>query len=150
MIPRLANFLPLAALLLLAAAVPAAAQTNFSTNAPIVNFRLPTFTPEGNREWLVRGSEARILSQDLIDIRELTLAIFKGDATEHVDTMILSPAARVQPSTAVATGDATLRVLNDDFEVTGRAWRYDHRQKRVSIAKDVHVVFKAELKDYLK
>lgn len=145
----LAHFAFVAPLLLLAAA-PANAQTNFSTNAPILNFRLPTFTPKGNREWLVRGSEARILSQDLIDIRELTLTVFKGDATEHIDTMLLSPSARVQPSTAVATGDATIRVINDDFEVTGLNWRYDHKQKRVSIAKDVHVVFKAELKDYLK
>jgi lipopolysaccharide export system protein LptC len=139
-----------AVLLLLTAAPAARAQTHFSTNAPIVNFRLPTFTPDGHREWLVRGSEARFASQDQIDIAELTLSIFRGDESDKVETMILAPSARVTPSESVVTGENTIRVINDDFEVTGISWRYEHKQKRVTVAKKVHVVFRAELKDYLK
>ena len=139
-----------AALLLLAAAPAARAQTHFSTNAPIINFRLPTFTPDGHREWLVRGSEARFASQDQVDINELTLTIFRGDETEKVETMILAPTARVMPSESVVTGENTIRVINDDFEVTGVSWRYEHKQKRVTIAKNVRVTFRTELKDYLK
>lgn len=139
-----------AALLLLAAAPAARAQTHFATNSPIVNFRLPTFTADGHREWLVRGSEARFLSSDLADIKGLTLSIFRGDASEKIETMILAPSARVTPSTSIVTGEDTIRVINDDFEVTGVSWRYEHAQKRVTIAKDVRVAFNAELKDYLK
>ena len=139
-----------AALLLLAAAPAARAQTHFSTNAPIINFRLPTFTPDGHREWLVRGSEARFANQDQVDINELTLTIFRGDDTEKVETMILAPSARVMPSETVVTGENTIRVINDDFEVTGISWRYEHKQKRVTISKSAHVTFRAEFKDYLK
>ncbi|KAJ8135952.1 hypothetical protein OY671_010835, partial [Metschnikowia pulcherrima] len=134
----------------LAAAPAARAQTHFSTNAPIINFRSPTFTPDGHREWLVRGSEARFASQDQVDINELTLSIFRGDDSDKVETMILAPSARVTPSESVVTGENTIRVINDDFEVTGISWRYEHKQKRVTVAKKVHVTFRAELKDYLK
>ncbi len=137
-------------LLLLAAAPAARAQTHFSTNAPIVNFRLPTFTPDGHREWLVRGSEARFANQDQVDITELTLSIFRGDDSDKIETMILAPSAHVTPSESVVTGENTIRVINDDFEITGISWRYEHKQKRVTVAKKVHVTFRAELKDYLK
>ena len=139
------------AVLLLLAAVPGLrAQTHFSTNAPIVNFRLPTFTADGHREWLVRGSEARFASQDIVEIKGLTLSIFRGDESDKVETMILAPSARVTPSLSVVTGENTIRVINDDFEVTGVSWRYEHLHKRVTIAKNVRVVFNAELRNYLK
>lgn len=124
--------------------------TRFSADAPVINFRLPMFTPEGNRAWLVRGSEARFASANEIDIRELTMTLFTGDATDRVETMILSPQARVLTNDAVATGTQTIRVINDSFEATGSEWRYNHREKRISIAKNVRVTFRAEFKDLLK
>ena len=128
----------------------AAATSQVAKDAPIVDFRLPSFTPAGHRAWLVRGSEARFADQNDISITELTLTVFTGDATERIETLILSPAARVRPDEAVATGDSTIRVINDNFEATGAGWRYDHREKRVSIARNVRVTFHAELKNYLQ
>ncbi len=127
-----------------------AASSQVAKDAPIVDFRLPAFTPDGHRSWLVRGSEARFADQNDIDIRELTLTVFTSDASERIETLILSPAARVHPAAAVITGDSTIRVINDDFEATGVGWRYEHREKRVSIAHNVRVTFRAELKDYLQ
>ena len=136
----------------LAVAAPLRAQvsTEISPDAPIVNFRLPTFTPEGYRAWLVRGSEARMISKLEIDVRELTMTVFTGDATGRIETMLLSPQARVFPTTQTVTGDSTIRVIDDEFEATGAQWRYDHREKRVFIAKDVRVTFRAELKNLLQ
>jgi hypothetical protein len=125
--------------------------TQISTDQPIVNFRLPAFTPEGNRAWLVRGSEARYSGPNDIGIKELTLSIFDtGTATEKVDTLILSPLAVVHPADAVVTGPDTIRVISDQFEASGHNWRYAHKDKKVSIAKNVRVVFRAEFKDLLK
>ena len=137
-------------LVVLPAAAALAATTQISTDKPIINFRLPTFTPDGHRSWLVRGSEARFASQDQIDVKELTLSIFSSQADDKIDTMILSPTATVLPSEAVITGQDTIRVINDDFEATGSGWRYQHKEKSVSIARNVRVVFHAELKDFLK
>jgi len=137
-------------LLLPVMALAATSTTQVSADRPIINFRLPTFTADGFRSWLVRGSEARISGKNQIDIVELTLTIFTGTADDKIDTMILSPAARVQPEESLVTGPGTIRVINDEFEASGSDWRYTHKEKRVSINQNVHVTFRAELKDFLK
>jgi len=138
-------------LLCLLPAAGLAQGTSISTDKPIVNFRLPAFTPEGNRAWLVRGSEARYSGPNDIGIRELTLSIFAAkSAEEKVDTLILSPIAVVHPADAVITGPEGIRVLSDQFEASGSGWRYAHKDKKVSIAKNVRVAFRAEFKDFLK
>lgn len=142
--------LPHKLLLLLLPVVALAATTQVSTNKPIINFRLPTFTPDGYRSWLVRGSEARFAAKNQIDIVELTLAVYTGKADQRIETMILSPAARVLTDESLVTGQGTIRVINDDFEASGTDWRYTHKQKRVSINQNVHVTFRTELKDFLK
>ena len=125
--------------------------TRISPDAPIINFRLPSYTvPEGYRAWLVRGSEARVLGPNEIDIKELTLTIFTGDAKDGIETMILSPAAKVAPEDQVATGESGIRVINDGFEATGIGWRYEHKEKKVSITRHVRVVLHGEMKDILK
>jgi hypothetical protein len=47
-------------------------------------------------------------------------------------------------------GSGRLRLISDDFEATGADWVYDHRQKKVSIRKDVRVVFHAQLQSILR
>ncbi len=148
LIPRKRLF---SALLPVVATVAAlAASTQIAPDKPVINFRLPTFTAEGNRSWLVRGSEAIFVSQDQIDIKELTLSLFSGKPDGKVETMILSPTARVLPAESVVTGDNTIRVINDEYEATGSGWRYAHKEQRVNIARDVRVSFNIELKEFLK
>ena len=142
--------LPKKLLLLLLPVLACAATTQVSADKPIINFRLPTFTPDGYRSWLVRGSEARFTARNQIDITELTLTIFSGTADDRIETMILSPVARVLPDEALVTGSGTIRVINDEFEASGTDWRYVHKEKRVSINQNVHVTFRAELTDILK
>ncbi len=137
-------------LVFLVLAVAATAVTQISSQQPIINFSLPNFTPEGYRSWLIRGTEARYLSANQIDVKELTLSIFSGLADDKVTTMILSPLASVLPTDAVVTGPSTIRVINDEFEATGNEWRYIYKDRRVTIARNVHVVFHAELKEFLK
>lgn len=137
-------------LILAPAAAALAASTSISTDQPVVNFSTSTFTPDGHRSWLLRASQAQP-GKDRIDVTELTLAIFPGKTDgEKVETMILSPTATVRPETSEISGGSTIRVLSDEFEATGTDWRYTHKEKRVVIAKDVHVVFHAELQDFLK
>lgn len=146
----LPQLFPSLALALIVAGTASAAETQIATDKPIINFRLPTFTAEGYREWLVRGSEASLAHQDQIGIKELTMSIFSGKADERLVTMILSPIAVVHPAESVVTGPGTIRVINDEFEATGTNWRYAHKEKKVYIAKKVRVSFRAEFKDYLK
>ena len=145
----MSSFLKKFLLCLVSAAVAVAANTQFSTDKPVVNFRLPWFTPEGYRAWMVRGSEARYANENRIGIKDLTLTIFSGQADEKVDTLILSPNAVVLPNDSVVTGSTAIRVINDQFEASGLDWRYAHKDKKVSIGKSVRVTFQAEFKDFL-
>ncbi len=135
---------------LAAASWASAANTEVATDKPIINFRLPEFTPEGNRAWLVRGSEARYASQGVVNITGLNLSIFTGLPDGKVETLILSPAAQVRYTDMVAQGKDTIRVINDRFDATGTTWNYSHKEKKVSIAGNVRVVLHTELKDILK
>ena len=148
--PRPMPPLKILLLVLLAVATAPAETTRISTDKPVVNFSTSTFTPDGHRSWLLRASQAQP-DKDRINVTELTLAIFPGKAdNEKVETMILSPSATVLPADSVITGESTIRVLNDEFEATGSNWRYTHKDKQVTIAKNVHVIFHAELKEFLK
>jgi hypothetical protein len=143
-LPKLILFLFLPAL------AAQAANTQVAPDEPIVNFRLPEFTPEGNRSWLVRGSEARYASREQVEIKGLNLAIYTGLPDGRVETHILSPAAQVRPGEMLVRGSDTIRVINDRFEATGSEWNYSHREKKISIGKNVHVILHTQLKDILQ
>ena len=141
----------------MAAAVTAFAEDpEISPDKPIVNFRLPNFTPDGFRSWLVRGSEAYYLPKaNQIDVKELSLSVFSGKNDGKLVTMMLSPSAKVFPSEAIVTSDSALRVINDEYEATGTGWRFsytDNKKKdyKITVTKKVRVTFSAETKDLLK
>jgi len=127
-----------------------AANPRVAADQPIVNFRVPDFTPEGNRSWLVRGTEARYIGDNQVDVKELNLTVFTGQADGKVETLFLSPSAEIHLEDLVARGHDTLRIINDKFEVTGADWTYSHKEKKVSIGRNVHVVLHTQVKDILK
>lgn len=135
---------------LLPAVAVLAATTQVAPDRPIVNFRLPTFNPAGFRQWLVRGSEARIHDRNDIAINGLTLTVFSGNAADRIETMLLSPVARVAPEDQVISGPGTIRVIDDEFEASGSDWRYAHQDRFISINQNVRVTFRAELKNLLQ
>jgi hypothetical protein len=117
---------------------------------PTKNFILPTFTPEGYRSMLVRGSEARMLTLRLIQLDDMNLTVFSGDASNRVDSVLLSPIAIISLDNDTAHGPGAVRLIRNDLDLTGEQWTYDRANKKISIARNVHVVFNTELKDMLK
>ncbi len=124
--------------------------TALTPGAPVVNFSVPTFTKEGYRSWVLRGSQGLFVNQSEIAVTNLNLTVFTGDASNRVDSVFLSPSATALLNEGQVRGSGRVRLINDDLEATGEDWSYDHRQKKVSIHKTVHVVFHAELKDVLR
>ena len=152
--PALRHALPALCVLLL---TPAAGQlraadehsTVFAVDAPVINFRVPTFTREGFRSWLLCGAEGRYVNANELAVTDLSLTVFAGDAANRVDSVFLSPAATAFLNAAQVRGPGLLRLVATDFEATGEDWLYDHHQKKVSIRKNVRVVFHAPLKSLL-
>ncbi len=124
--------------------------TGFTANAPVVNFRVPTFTKEGFRSWLLSGAEGHYVNANQLDVTDLNLTVFDGTAANRVESVFLSPSASALINDGQVRGQDRLRLITDDFEATGEDWRYDHRAKKVSIYKNVRVVFHTQLKDILR
>jgi hypothetical protein len=130
---------------------PAPGPTSPAAGIPAKNWVLPLFTAkDGFRNMTLRGSEVRPVGNARIDVSDLSITVFSGDAAAHVETILLSPAAVFLPKEKRATGEKSVRLIHDDIEVTGEGWTYDHEAKKVSLARHVRVVFSAQLNDILK
>jgi hypothetical protein len=122
-----------------------------AATAPAKNWVLPLFTDkDGFRSMTLRGSEVRPVGTNRIDITDLSITVFSGDDAARFDSMLLSPQASFFPKENRATGEKSVRLIRDDIEVTGDGWSYEQAAKKVSLAKNVRVVFRAQLKDILK
>jgi hypothetical protein len=124
--------------------------TSLTANAPVINFRVTTFTRGGLRSWLLAGAEGHYVSQDRLDVVNLNLTVFAADASNRAESVFLSPAATAHFDTGRVGGASPLRLITDELEATGADWLYDHRQKKVSIRKNVRVVFHAQLESILR
>ena len=122
----------------------------FAALAPAINWVAPLFTKENFHSMTLRGAKASFPLNDQVDVVDLNLTVFSGDATNRVETVILSPAATFLPKQNLARGETGVRVIRDDLEASGIHWVYDHAQKKVSLTGRVRIVFNAEFKSLLK
>lgn len=161
--PRAHWLLPLAGLLSAAEPTPSprapatAAAPGTSANAgqalpdsPAVNWVLPIFSDkEGHRLMKLQGTEVRPVD-GRVAITNLMITTFTGDARAAVDSILLSPRAVFSPKDNTARGEQTVRFIQDDVEVTGTRWAYEHAAKKVSLEGDVRVTFRARITDILR
>jgi hypothetical protein len=117
---------------------------------PAKNWVAPLFTKQNFRSMTLRGTEARATAFGAINVVDLNLTVFSGDASNRVETVLLSRAATFLPKENLARGDNGVRVIRDDLEAFGVHWVYDHAQKKVSLQGGVRIVFNAEFKNLLK
>lgn len=121
-----------------------------SSPAPVKNFSLPFFNDDGNRTLLVRGTEARLTDPRRPVLTEMTVTLFTGDASNQVESVLLSRVATVDTTTQEIEGSEAVRFVRDDMEVSGEAWRYEHTARRIVIQRKARIVFRAELPALLK
>ena len=115
-----------------------------------MNWVLPLWTKEGYRTMTARGSEARFINSNHVEVVDLNLTLFSADAATRVETILLSPAATFLPHDKVAHGEKSVRYIGDDIEASGVRWTYLHVQKKISLDGNVRVTFRAELKNLLQ
>lgn len=144
--PCLRALLPAALL----ATVAASAHAQSIATAPIINFKLPTFTPEGYRSMLLHGGEAVIPNAQRIEVKDMHLTLFSKKRDEKVTTIFVSTNAVFHPQRQYAEGEKGVRVIRDEVEASGDKWSYDHKTERIVIDGNVHVTFRDKLSDILK
>jgi hypothetical protein len=118
--------------------------------APIKNFRLPTFTVEGYREFMMRAGEAILPTPDQINVNEMELTVFTRTAEEQIDAMLAAPSASFFPKDQLVRGDDTVRLERADLTVTGAGWTYDHKAQKLTVTRDAHIILRAPIGDVIK
>ena len=118
--------------------------------APAINWVAPLFTKDNFHSMTLRGAKASFPASNQVEVQELSITVFSGDAAKKIETTILSPAATFLPKQEIARGETGVRVIRDDLEAAGVHWVYDHAQKKVSLTGRVRIVFNAEFKNLLK
>jgi hypothetical protein len=152
-LPSLSHHAALAALAIALGCLalhPAHAAPEAKATAPIKNFRLPTFTEEGHRHVMLVAGEARLPDPSRIELKEMMLTLFSGDASENIETLLAAPLATFLPAEKLASGPDTVRLERIDLTVTGADWTYDYAARKVLIKRDAHVIFRSALGDILK
>lgn len=120
------------------------------TLAPAINWVAPLFTRDNFRSMTLRGARASFPTTDQVQVVDLNLTAYSGDAAKKIETVIVAPSATFLPRQNLARGEAGVQVTREDLEASGTNWVYDHAQKKVSLQGNVRIVFNAELKAFLK
>jgi lipopolysaccharide export system protein LptC len=118
--------------------------------APAINWSSNLFTKDNFRSMTLHGSRASFSATDEVDVTDLHLTAYSGDAVNKIETVVRASSATFLPRQNVARGETGVQVTRDDLEATGIHWVYDHGQKKVSLTGKVRIVFYAEIKDILK
>ena len=130
---------------------PEAAKEAPAATPPAKNWVLPIFTDkEGFRSMTLRGGAVQPVGANRIDVTDLNITVFSGDAAARVDSVLLAQSASFFPKTNIATGAKRVRLVRDDYEVSGEGWRYEHAAKKITLQKNTRIVFNAQLNDILK
>ena len=129
-----------------------------TSDAPITEFKLTVFSDEGFRSSLLRGSEAHYINDNQIDLVGMQYSTFLENEAGDLDATLLAPTATVfiNNKKVKVQGDGAMRLLRKDLDVTGEKWTYEHAgkhdstPKKLVIERNVHVIFRIEMKDMLK
>lgn len=142
---RLTKFLSLTALTWICCA------SQFSPDAPVVDFRVPFFGDDGRRIWELSGARGVYVSESEVQVEGLKLEVFDPDDPAKIQTTIESTSATIDPRARIARGPDYLLISQPEggFSVVGRQWTWDGNSRSVAIGDDARVTFHQPMGDVL-
>lgn len=132
-------------------ALAALAFGQLEPNAPITNFKLPLFNESGYRSWYLKGNEGLYVAGGKeVQIKDMVLQEYSGDARDEVIGQITSPSARFQIKPRIASGPGSIHVDNNLFSLDGEDWIWQGQQNALTINRRVKVVIQGEIGDLIQ
>ena len=120
----------------------------------VINLRFPTFSdgqPARQIALLLAGT-AHFANPERtqIEATDVAYTTYKTEGDKKVDTVLTSPAATVFTDREVLRGEQSVRIVNDEVDITGERWNYSHKENIVTIGRNAHIVFRSSLPSLLK
>jgi hypothetical protein len=110
-------------------------------DAPIEHFRLPMFGENGFKRWELRGLKGHYYNDQQALVEGLELVVFSGDEAMWEENRIRSPKALIHLKESTAEGDSSLFVTGPGYEIQGRDWTWDGRNRKIVVREAVRVSF---------
>ena len=109
----------------------------------VKNFELPHFDDKtGVKEWELFGAQAKYTNDTRIDITGIKLDLYEGKVEAKHRATIKSPSAYVNPNTRISQGDDTLEVIANEFNMSGKKWKWQGDKRFVEVFSDVKITVK--------
>lgn len=122
------------------------ASNSFIPNAPVINFKLPMWGKEGYRSWFISGDQGIYVNEDEVDVLGMKISIFSDDPRDILEATIESPKAILLIHKNMARGHDSIEVIGEAYHLTGKDWTWDGVIKKMTINKEVKVIFNQSLK----
>ena len=117
---------------------------------PVFNFKLPLFNEQGYRIWYLRGDKGIYVSETQIKIEGMTVSQYSGNEADERIAVLTSPEAIFHFDSTTAYGPSELRIVSDEFDVSGQDWIWIGEKKEITLNRDVKVVLFEGIGDILK
>lgn len=108
---------------------------------PVKNFQLPMFGENGYRTWELSGDEGKYLSADKIEVKQMRMKVFSGDAASVIENRIESPLATLFVSKNIAIGQGPIRISASNYRIDGERWFWDGKTRSVVVSQKASVIF---------
>lgn len=116
-------------------------------DAPVTNFKLPMFGSNGYKAWDLQGNKGRYVAQDEIVVEGMRIRVFSGDADMRQELVLESPSATIFLKESRAFGKDLLFISGASFNIVGKGWEWNGKDRTIRVNQDVQVIFKESLKD---
>lgn len=135
-------------LLLLLVGSQTAAYADTKPEAEVKSFTFRKFNDNGLRLWDLSGKEAVFVSDNIIRMIDMQLAI--TSTKDRDETVLRSPNARIYVEDNQATGDGFIFVQGDGFQAEGKDWDWRGKERKIEIRQGAKVTFDEAIRRILK
>ncbi len=137
-----------AALIVTGVLISSFAQAKLEHDAEVKSFTFRKFDDQGLRIWDLSGQEAVFVSDNVIRIIEMQLAI--TSTRTGGKTFLRSPNARIYVEENAATGEGFLFVQGEGYEAEGKDWEWRGAERKIQIREGAKVTFDDAIRRILK
>jgi hypothetical protein len=116
----------------------------------VIGFKLPMFTPEGWREWVLAGERGRFVNEDRIEVEAMDLRQYSANEKNVLLLTILSEKAVFAPRSGSAYGESPITLVGRDYRASGHGWTWEAETGSVRVRSNVEVVFAQPMMDILR
>ncbi len=128
-----------AAACLLGAALAWSARAQLEEGTTVAGFRIPEYDEQGRIKSQLFGDFAKAVSEDVVEITNLRIEVFKDGA---IDMRVAAPHCLYNRRENTAASPSQVRVTRNNLVITGKGFRWEAGASRFEIHEQARVILR--------